>query len=136
MGSKIEGRLGTVREVSDSWQDGLYSVAFIQEGQPDESDGRTLAILREGKLLGSDEHGGVFEGLFAATLCGSAACIAVTLRVPAGGVLITGDRSGCEEAVVDIVGVLLKTGSDLQGICDICGHQMAVRFRYVGSLPH
>ncbi|KUO60337.1 MAG: hypothetical protein APF80_07205 [Alphaproteobacteria bacterium BRH_c36] len=136
MSSKDDVRLVGSSEDRNYWQDGLYSVTYLHEGEIDSRRSRTLAVLREGTIVGSDEHGGVFEGLFATTRCGSAAYVVLKLRVPPGGVLVTGERVGETEAVVEVAGVLSNRNGELQGVCDIRGHWMGMRFRYVGRLPH
>ncbi|MBU1209861.1 MAG: hypothetical protein KJ587_01130 [Alphaproteobacteria bacterium] len=135
MALKNEVRLDDSGEDQNCWQDGLYSVTYLDEGESDSRRSSTLAVLREGTIFGSDEHGGVFEGLFATTRCGSAACVVLRLRVPPGGVLLTGERVGTAEAVVDVVGVLSGKGGELKGVCEIRGHWMGMRLRYVGRLP-
>ncbi len=118
------------------WEDGLYSLTFVLEGGRGDEFGDALAVLRDGRLLGSDKHGGVFEGQLSTTRCGSASCLALTMRVPPGGVLVTGQHFGGKEAMLDVVGVLSHIGGEMNGVCDLFGERLAIQFRYVGDLPH
>ena len=38
--------------------------------------------------------------------------------------------------MLDVVGVLSHTGEAMSGVCDLYGERLAVRFRYIGNLPH
>jgi len=116
--------------------DGLYSLEFFREGEPNGDSGQALVILRDGKLLGADDHGGVFEGQMARTKCGTGSCVALTMRIPPGGVLVAGERTGMQEAVVDVVGVVSHTEAETNAVCDLFGQKLMIRFQYIGTLPH
>lgn len=118
------------------WENGLYALRFTLEGHEEQEDGEALVVLRDGIVLGSDRYGGVFEGQIAVTGCGTFSCLAMTLLVPPGGVLVTGHRGGEDEAAVDVVGVLSNTAGKMSGVCDVLGERLAVQFRYVGMLPN
>lgn len=123
------------RSRSEIWRDGLYSVRFFREGDDEENGGEALAVLRDGSILGSDKFGGVFEGRLVGQACGREACLSLHVRIPPGGVLVTGKRVGSEEAVLDVVGRLSQRGEVLSGICKFDGERLVVSFRYIGLLP-
>jgi hypothetical protein len=45
-------------------EDGIYGLDYRAQDARGEDGGRALAILRDGKILGSDPWGGLFTGLY------------------------------------------------------------------------
>lgn len=121
---------------SEVWRDGLYSVTFFVEGGSEENSSDALAVLRDGAILGSDKFGGVFEGRLVGKSSGNGVGFSLRVRIPAGGVLVTGRRIGAQEAILDVVGELAHTEEVLEGFCEIEGERLVVIFRYIGLLPH
>ncbi|MBU2580333.1 MAG: hypothetical protein KJ622_01255 [Alphaproteobacteria bacterium] len=118
----------------DVWRDGLYRVHFAVEGRAVEESGEALVVLREGSIFGSDKFGGVFEGQLVVRPSGRGAGLRLQVRVPPGGVLVTGKRVGFEECVVDVSGELSHEDQEFGGICELLGERLVVKFRYIGIL--
>ena len=47
---------------SRNWGNGVYAIQYFREDVFVDAEGKALAILRDGEILGSDQFGGVFEG--------------------------------------------------------------------------
>ena len=85
-------------------EDGIYGLWFAasQNGEPENGSG--LAVLREGKVLGSDPLGAVFTGTYEFDAARQLNKVRLRLDVPADGVLVTGFSAGPSGATLDIVG--------------------------------
>lgn len=126
---------GRQRTFSGCWKDGLYSVSFCLEGNEADDAGEALAVLRHGELVGSDKHGGVFEGFLSEAPDCEASHVRLRYRVPPGGILVTGRRQGNDEALLDVQGALSECGEGKIGVWDFAGEKLSVRVRYIGTLP-
>ena len=120
---------------SRNWENGVYAIQYCREDVFVDAEGKALAILRDGEILGSDQFGGVFEGRIVKGGANSADRVFVKLRIPPGGCLFIGYCAGGEGAVVDISGPLIGRGSNGGGTFEVIGEKVEVRFRYVGPAP-
>ena len=116
-------------------EDGLYALRFAAtlDGEPEE--GRGLAVLRDGKVLGSDPMGAVFSGRYAFDAKRNLNKVRLQLDIPAGGVLITGFKAGPEGASLDVVGAFADAPGDGPAFLQIAGAPLGVQIRYLGPPP-
>lgn len=115
-------------------QDGLYGLRYTtDEG---EAGGDALAVLRDGKVLGSDPWGGVFAGAceYDATL--GVNRIRLRFEVPPEGVLVTGFCAGPCGAVLEIVGAVEPTERTAVTFVEVAGTPVEVHLTYLGPLPN
>lgn len=117
--------------------DGVYGLSFESRGEGGaegsyRSEG--LAVLREGRLLGSDRHGSVFRGRCSYDAVRGEAIVAVRLAIPPNGVLLTGLEAGPEGAFVDVAGRFQPPRPVSSTVIDIGGAALAVELRFVGPL--
>jgi hypothetical protein len=105
-----------------------------ESGEPD--GGSALAVLRAGKILGSDPWGGVFVG--SCEFDPEARHYKVRLRfdVPPEGMLITGFSAGPTGAVLDIVGAVERAAPDATMVVEVAGAPVSVQLTYLGPLPN
>lgn len=119
--------------------DGVYGLRF-ESRLPGRSDGQDaergdgLAILRSGRILGSDRHGGVFRGRYRYDAAAGEAVVEVRLAVPPHGVLLTGLAAGPEGAVLDVSGRFRPARPVSSAVVDIAGAPVSVELRFVGPL--
>ena len=117
-------------------EDGIYGLWFAasQNGEPENGSG--LAVLREGKVLGSDPLGAVFTGTYEFDAARQLNKVRLRLDVPADGVLVTGFSAGPSGATLDIVGAFAGTSAETPAFIQIAGASVGVQIRYLGPLPN
>lgn len=118
-------------------EDGIYGLTFAalapdEGGAAQRSEG--LAVLRSGRLLGSDRNGGVFRGRCRYDAASGAAVVEVRLAVPPHGALLTGLAAGPEGAFVDVTARIPPPRPVSSAVIDIGGAPVAVELRFVGPL--
>jgi hypothetical protein len=115
--------------------EGVYGLSFTAPPQADSGERvEGLAVLRGGRVLGSDPHGGVFTGHYYYDAARGEAVIAVRLAIPPNGVLLTGLDAGPDGLLVDISGRFAPAKPVSSGVVDVAGAPIAVELRYVGPL--
>jgi hypothetical protein len=102
-----------------------------------ETDGGSgLAVLRAGRILGSDPWGGVFVGSCEFDAAAGLNKVRVQFDVPPEGTLITGFSAGPAGVVLDIVGAV-KAGSPVAAtVVEVAGAPVSVELTYLGPLPN
>ena len=117
-------------------ENGIYDLRYSAAHEGTSDAGSGLAVLRDGKILGSDPWGGVFVG---SCEFDPAACVnTVRLRfeVPPEGKLITGFDAGPAGAVIDIVGAIPSGAAAAKTVVDVAGAPVNVELTYLGPLPN
>lgn len=118
-------------------ENGIYGLHYRAAGQEREADaGRALAVLRDGKILGSDPWGGVFAGSCEFDPAGRINKVRLRFDVPPDGTLITGFSAGPAGAVLDIVGAVQRAGSEMATVVEVAGTPVSVQLTYLGPLPN
>jgi hypothetical protein len=117
-------------------EDGIYGLRFAatHDGEPGDGDG--LAVLRGGKVLGSDPLGAVFTGTYEFDAARQLNRVRLRLDVPPDGVLVTGYAAGPAGATLDVVGAFLGSSADTTAFIQIAGAPVGVQIRYLGPLPN
>ncbi|WP_072395973.1 hypothetical protein [Hyphomicrobium sp. CS1GBMeth3] len=118
--------------------DGVYGLRFHY--RPDAEGGEAalstegLAVLRDGRVLGSDRNGGVFKGRCRYDAARGEAVVEVRLAVPPHGVLLTGLEAGPEGAILDVSGCFSPSQSSSSTVIEIGDGALAVELRFFGPL--
>ena len=117
-------------------EDGLYGLNYttVCEGRSDA--GSALAVLRNGKILGSDPWGGVFVGSCEFDPDAGLNKMRLQFDVPPEGTLITGFSAGPAGAVLDIVGAVDGASSLAATVVQVAGTPVNVELTYLGPLPN
>jgi len=127
--NRLEGR----RRMFD---EGIYSLTY-RAGDCDQSyDETALAVLRKGKILGSDRRGGLFTGSYEYDAVTQLNRMHVRLQVPPDGTLFNGADAGPGGAVVDISGAFDRATPTAHATVDIAGARVELRLTYLGPLPN
>lgn len=118
--------------------DGVYELRFKcpggnGAGMPPLS-GEGLAVLRGGRILGSDRHGGVFKGRYRYDPARGDAVVEVRIAIPPNGVLLTGLEAGPDGAFLDVSGRFPPSRPASSAVIEIGGATMAVELRFFGPL--
>ncbi len=116
--------------------EGLYGLSYCgREGRPPDSD-EALAVLRNGKILGSDRGGGVFSGSYEFDPVRKTNRVHVRLSVPPDGTLVTGYAAGREGAVLDINGAFERAAPVSTLVVEAAGQPITVQLTYLSPLPN
>jgi len=117
-------------------EDGLYGVKYTTVCKDRPDAGNALAVLRDGKILGSDPWGGVFVGSCEFDPDAGLAKVRLQFDVPPDGTLITGFSAGPSGAVLDIVGAVEGASPLAATVVEVEGTPVSVEITYLGPLPN
>jgi hypothetical protein len=115
-------------------ENGLYDLRY-RAGEGGGVAGSGLAMLRDGRILGSDPWGGVFTGTCEFDPQASTDTVRLRFEVPPAGELITGFAAGPQGAVIDIVGAIDGKAPAPSTTVDVAGAPVSVSLTYLGPLP-
>lgn len=126
---RLEGR-------SRMLDEGIYGLKYMvrHAGEPESGDG--LAVLRSGKILGSDRWGGVFAGSYEYDPVTKANLVHVRLEMPPEATLVTGFSSGPEGATIDVVASLDRAAPVSSAVVEVAGRPLEIELTYLGPLPN
>lgn len=114
-------------------RDGHYVLSYRALDGLAESSG--LAMLREGRVLGSDAWGGMFHGICYRDAASKTDRISVTFSMPPSSELITGFTSGADGATLNLTCELVsRDGVSKVGVVDVAGQALEVELMYVGAI--
>ena len=116
------------------FDEGIYGLSF--KGVPVEQGGEALAVLRNGKILGSDCWGGVFSGTYEFDPVAGRNTVQVRIDVPPEGELITGFSAGPEGASLNIVAALGRAAPKASTTVEVAGRPVDIEFCFLGPLPN
>jgi transcriptional regulator with XRE-family HTH domain len=116
--------------------EGIYE--FVYRGEHDgEVDGDSaLAVLRNGRILGSDRSGGLFSGSYEHDAARDTNHIHVRLQVPADGILVTGFAAGLRGASLDITATIARAAPVSSTVVEVAGRPVQIELKYLGPLPN
>ena len=117
------------------FQQGLYKIAYRSLDTKTPETGSALAILRDGKILGSDPNGGVFMGTYAFDLARALSHVELQIDVPPGGELITGFLGGTQGATLNVDGHFQSPNANSKAIINVGSGRIEVELSYLGPLP-
>ncbi len=128
---RVQGRSKMIDE-------GLYNVEYRFTGSHsvDADVGSALAVLRNGKILGSDRWGAVFMGSYEFDPVNETNAVHLRLHVPPQGELVTGFAAGPEGAIIEVAGQFERAAPLTRTIADIAGQPLEVTMTYLGALPN
>jgi hypothetical protein len=117
-------------------EDGIYGLRYtaVCEGRSDA--GNALAVLRRGRIFGSDPWGGLFVGICVFDPDARLNKVRLQFDVPPEGTLITGFSASPAGAVLDIVGAVEGAAPLAATVVEVAGAPVNVEITYLGPLPH
>jgi len=132
----VAGELSRLEGRSYMLDEGLYGLSYrAEEEETGPEGGDALAVLRNGKILGSDRWGGVFAGSYVYDAACKLNRVHVRLDMPPDGVLVTGYRSGPAGETLEIVATFERAAPVSQAVVKVEGKAVAVELTYIGPLP-
>ncbi|MEQ1671527.1 MAG: hypothetical protein ABL893_11765 [Hyphomicrobium sp.] len=116
------------------FRNGIYKVSYRSKDDPSSFPQDALALMRNGKIIGADRHGGVFTG---EPVCGGGPLESLKLNftLPPGGELVTGYVAGAGGACLDLNGRFDPALDRQTATVEICGAPVEVVVTYLGPLP-
>lgn len=126
-------RLGERNKMLD---EGIYGLNYKGENMGELDGESALAVLRNGKILGSDRNGGVFMGSYEYDPKRELNKVHVRMQVPPDGVLVTGYSAGPDGAVLDIVGAFERASPVATTVVEVAGRPVEVQLTYLSPLPN
>lgn len=117
------------------FRDGLYKVSCSTRDGETVEHGEILASVRDGQILGSDSHGGLYIGLDRDGAAAGSSVVSVACQVPPGGELITGHEGGAAGYVIEVEAELDPYLLDSSTTIDIGGTEVDIQVRFLGPLP-
>jgi transcriptional regulator with XRE-family HTH domain len=119
------------------FEDGLYSLTYDTSSGGYERADRTsgVALLRRGRIVGSDAGGAKFEGTYQFDSTRRTNHFHVWLRVPPAGELVTGFDAGDTGATVEVVADLDRADPVASTVVHIGGRPLGLTLAYLGPLP-
>ena len=119
-------------------RDGVYGLTIAAArspgGVPSPDKVEALAVLRAGRLLGSDPNGGVFTGRYRYDASCGEAVVSLRLAVPPHGILLTGLEAGPEGMLLDLSGRFALPQPVSSGTVVVVGVPVSVELEFVGPL--
>ncbi len=116
------------------FRNGIYKVCYRNPMDGDGHSEEGLAILRDGKIIGSDRHGGVFVGE-PGRYSANDEDVSVELTVPPGGELVTGLVAGPAGATFKIRSRFNSAKLQQFVVADVGGAPVEIQLSYLGPLP-
>ena len=130
--------LKLVQGRSKTMDEGLYNVDYRTARVTDGAagNGSALAVLRNGKILGSDRWGAVFMGSYEFDPVSETNAVHLRLHVPPEGELVTGFAAGPEGAILEVTGQFDRAAPVARTVAEVAGQPVEVTMTYLGALPN
>lgn len=116
--------------------DGVYALDYRGEAAGEAASGDALAVLRHGRIVGSDRLGGTFTGSYDFDPSSQTNTLHVRLAVPPGGTLVNGFSSGPDGTTLEIVGRFDRAAPVSKTSIEIAGKPVELKLTYIGPIPN
>ena len=116
--------------------EGLYRLTYAGHDSSEATSDDALAVLRNGKILGSDRWGGLFTGSYEFDPSVETNKLHVRLQVPPDGILVNGFEAGPYGATVDVFGDFERAAPVSRTTVEIAGRPIELQLTYLGGLPN
>jgi transcriptional regulator with XRE-family HTH domain len=126
---RLEGR-------DKMFNEGIYGVSYKGENMGLLDGDSGLAVLRNGKILGSDRWGGVFMGRYEYDPVRAHNRVHVRMQIPPEGELVTGFSAGPAGAIIDIVGAFERAAPVAATVVEVAGRPVEIQLTYLAPLPN
>ncbi len=132
----VAQELSRLEDRALKFDEGIYGLSYSGEHAGLREGGDALAVLRAGKIFGSDRWGGIFSGSYHFDPKHQINQVHVRVQVPPDGELVTGFSGGQGGATVDIVAELERAAPVATAIVDVAGRPIELKLKYLGPLPN
>lgn len=117
-------------------REGVYEFTYwLGCGSLEVDKGRGLAFLKTGRVLGSDERGGVFFGCYRPLSSGGRHHVKVQLNLPPDAELVTGLRAGADGLALELECLIEPPAPRSLAVVDVQGVPVSIELVYIGAMP-
>lgn len=114
--------------------EGLYGVDY-KVGAPTIGSNAGLAVLRDGKIIGSDCCGSVFVGSYEYDTLDAETLVRIHMTMAYDGGVITGQWAGRYSTSSNLEAALEQVVPGLEGRIDAGDPHVTFKLTYIGPLP-
>ncbi len=118
------------------FDEGIYLVAYRGSSHGKQDGDAAVAVLRSGRIVGADRHGGVFRGSYDFDPASSLNTLHLRLEVPPFGVLVNGVSGGNKGLSIDIVGSFKRAAPTTKTTVSVADVPIEIELTYVEPLPN
>lgn len=115
--------------------EGLYGFDYRATTDAPQFIGTALAVLRNGKILGTDRCGSVFMGSYEYVTECAMNRVRIRMTVAPEVELVTGFRAGADGAMIDFEALLAQAQPGLETMVELAGRPVMLKLTYIGPLP-
>ncbi|MEM1371955.1 MAG: helix-turn-helix domain-containing protein [Pseudomonadota bacterium] len=115
--------------------DGLYALDYAGQDGGEAQRGDALAVLRNGRILGSDRHGGTFSGSYVYDAGRDANSVHVRFQLPPDGELVNGITAGPQGSSIELTASFDRATPVTTTTIDLGGQPVRLQLTFVGPLP-
>ncbi len=121
---------------SKKLDEGIYRIAYHGKANGEPDNDHALAVLRNGKIMGSDRHGGVFTGTYEFDAAREINVVHLRVEVPPFGTLVNGFSAEAHGAAFNITCKFERPAPIAKTSIHIVGRPIDVALSYLGPLPN
>ena len=121
---------------SKKLDEGIYRIAYHGKANGEAETDHALAVLRNGKILGSDRHGGLFTGSYEFEAARDLNIVHLRIEVPPFGTLVNGFAADENGAVFNISCKFERPAPIANTTMHIVGRPIDIALSYVSPLPN
>ena len=128
-----EAELERLEDSGKRLGEGLYRIGYraMSEYECDHA----LAVLHNGKVVGSDRHGVVFNGTYRFDRRKGLNVVTLCLEVPPVGTLINGYAAGPGGARINVTCNIAKAQPVSRSTIEVAGQPVSIELSFLGPLP-
>lgn len=123
-------------ERAHRFDEGVYRVTYRGIARGEREADHAIAVLRNGRIVGADRHGGVFRGSFAFSPADGLNTVHLRVEVPADGMLVNGFHAGPEGATVDLVANFKRATPTAKATVQVAGAPIEIELAFIEALPN
>lgn len=116
--------------------EGVYRITYHGRTRGDDETDQALAVLRNGKILGSDRHGGIFMGSYRYDRTRNLNSVHLRIEVPPDSMLVNGYATGPEGGQVEVMCHVARAAPLSHATVKVAGQPVDFEFNYLGPLPN
>lgn len=121
---------------SKKLDEGIYHISYHGKANGEPDNDNALAVLRNGKILGSDKHGGVFMGSYEFDTAREINIVHLRIDVPPYGTLVNGFSADEHGAAFNVSCKFERPAPIAKSAIHIVGRPIDIALSYLGPLPN
>lgn len=136
-GADVRSReLGRLLDRNKGLDEGMYRINYHGTADGIDEKDDALAVLRKGKIFGSDRHGGIFLGSYAFDPDDDINVVHLRIEMPPDGMLVNGVSAGARGTALDVYGTIERAAPVARTTILAGGRPIYLEVQYLGPLPN